>query len=144
METETMGRVTTEATVESLRDLWDAERGLLPADQVRRITVTDALVDTGATMLSMPTRLIRQLGLKEQYRRRIRSSIGISEVAVYDVVRLTIMGRSCPTEVMEVPDDVPVLIGQIPLEQLDFVVDPQASCLIGNPRHGGEHIIEAY
>jgi hypothetical protein len=45
---------------------------------------------------------------------------------------------------MEVPDSVPVLIGQIPLERLDFVVDPQARCLIGNPAHGGEHIIEAF
>jgi hypothetical protein len=45
---------------------------------------------------------------------------------------------------MEVPDDVPVLIGQVPLEQLDFVVDLQARRLIGNPAHGGEHIIEMY
>jgi hypothetical protein len=37
-----------------------------------------------------------------------------------------------------------VLIGQIPLERLDFVVDPQGNRLIGNPAHGGEHIIEAY
>ena len=38
------------------------ERGLIPADQVRRITVTDALVDTGSTLLALPSRLIRQLG----------------------------------------------------------------------------------
>jgi len=62
MGTETMGRVLTEATIENLKDLWDAERGLLPPEKVRRITVGDALVDTGATLLSLPTRLIRQLG----------------------------------------------------------------------------------
>ena len=31
METETMGRVLTEACVENLKDLWDVERGLKPA-----------------------------------------------------------------------------------------------------------------
>ena len=36
-------------------------------------------------------------------------------------------------DVMEVPDDAPVLTGQLPLEQLDFVVDLQSRTLIGNP-----------
>lgn len=39
---------------------------------------------------------------------------------------------------------VPPLIGQIPLEMLDFVVDPRGQKLIGNPEHGGEHVIEMY
>jgi hypothetical protein len=45
---------------------------------------------------------------------------------------------------MEVPDDVPVLIGQIPLEHLDFVVYPRKRRLIGNPAHGGEQMFEMY
>ncbi len=144
METATMGRVLTEATIENLRDLWAADQGLIPPDQVRRVTVTDALADTGATMLSLPTRLIRQLGLTKTGRRRVNSSLGMGEADVYDAVRLTIQGRDCPLDVMEVPDSVPVLIGQIVLERLDFVVDPQGRRLIGNPAHGGEHIIEAF
>jgi hypothetical protein len=59
-------------------------------------------------------------------------------------VRLTIQGRECPTEVVEVPDSVPVLIGQIPLEYLDFVVDPRSRKLVGNPAHGGEHMFELF
>jgi hypothetical protein len=47
-------------------------------------------------------------------------------------------------DVMEVPDDRSVRIGQLPLEQLDYVVDPQSRSLIGNPRLGSEHIIEMY
>lgn len=144
MEIETMGRVLTEATIENLGDLWDAKKGQLPAEQVRRLTAPDALVDTGATLLSMPTRLIRQLGLGEQYRKRVRSGVGVSEIAVYDAVRLTIQGRACTMDVMEVPDDTPVLIGQLPLEQLDFVVDLRSRSLIGNPAHGGEHMFELY
>ena len=144
METETMGRVLTEATIENLEDLWAEKRGLCPPDQVRRIIVPDALVDTGATLLSLPTRLIQQLGLKERYKRRVTGSIGVSEAAVYDAVRLTIQGRDRTMDVMEVPDDVPVLIGQLPLEHLDFVVDLRSRSLIGNPAHGGEHVLELY
>jgi predicted aspartyl protease len=144
METETMGRVLTEATLENLKDLWDAERGRIPPEQVRRVTVSDALVDTGATLVSLPTRLIRQLGLEARSKKRVTSSIGVSEAAVYDAVRLTIQGRDCTMDVMEVPDTVPVLIGQLPLEHLDFVVDVKSRSLIGNPAHGGEHVYELY
>jgi predicted aspartyl protease len=144
METVPMGRVITEATIENLEDLWAVRRGLLPPEQVRRVTVADALVDTGATMLSLPTRLIRQLGLTQTGRRRVNSSLGVGEADVYEAVRLTIEGRSCPLDVLEVPESVPMLIGQLPLERLDFVVDPQSRRLIGNPAHGGEYVIEAY
>ncbi len=89
METAAMGRVLTEATIENLEDLWAVKRGLLPPDQVRRITVTDALAETGASMLSLPARLIRQLGLTRTGRRRVNSRLGMGEADVYDAVRLT-------------------------------------------------------
>ena len=143
-EPDAMGRVLTEATIEKLRDVWDAERGMLASDQVHRLLVTDALVDTGATLLSLPTRLIRQLGLAKTGRKRVTSSKGSGEADMYEAVRLTIQGRTCTMDVMEVPDEVPVLIGQLPLEHLDFVVDLRSRTLIGNPAHGGEHVYELY
>ena len=57
---------------------------------------------------------------------------------------LLFIGGDCPMDVTELPDECPVLIGQLPLEALDFVVDPVNQRLIGNPPHGGEHIIELY
>jgi len=144
MEPETMGRVTTEASVENFEDLWAVKRGLLPAGEVRRIVIPDALVDTGATLLSLPTRMIAQLGLARVSSKRVTSSIGLAEAGVYEAVRLTIQGRTCTMDVMEVPDGVPALIGQLPLEHLDFVVDLRSRSLIGNPAHGGEHIYELY
>jgi len=144
METETMGRVLTEATIENMEDLWAAKRGLIPPEQIRRVVVSDALVDTGATLLSLPTRIIRQLGLAERYKKRVTSSGGVTDAGVYEAVRLTIQGRDCTMDVMEVPDTVPVLIGQLPLEHLDLVIDPRNRQLIGNPAHGGEHIYELY
>jgi clan AA aspartic protease len=144
MENTIVGRVITEATIESLEDLWALRNGQRKPEDVRRVTVPDALVDTGATLLSLPTRLIRQLGLKERSKKRVTSSSGVVETGLYDAVRLTIQGRECTMDVMEVPDDVPVLIGQIPLEHLDFVIDPRSRTLTGNPAHGGEHMYELY
>ncbi len=111
---------------------------------IRRITVTDALVDTGATMLSLPRHMIRDLGLAKRHTRRVRTSRGLHDADIYDTVRLTIGGRDCPTDVIEVPDDTPVLVGQIPLEALDYVVDLRARRLIGNPDHGGELMYDLY
>jgi predicted aspartyl protease len=144
MENNDMGRVLTEATIENSEDLWAVKRNLIPPEKVRRITVTDALVDTGATLLSLPTRMIGQLGLDKTGSKRVTSSTGGGEANLYSAVRLTIQGRSCTMDVMEVPDNVPALIGQIPLEHLDFVVDLRNHALIGNPAHGGEHVYELY
>ena len=63
---------------------------------------------------------------------------------LYEAVRLTIQGRFCTMDVLEVPDSKPVLIGQIPQLHLDFVIDPRSRTLTGNPAHGGEHVYELY
>lgn len=145
METEIMGRVVVEALIENSNELWAAEKGLIPADGVHRVTVPNALVDTGATRLSLPTSLIRSLDLSKLSEQRVLNSSGtVNDVSIYSSVRLTIQGRDCLLDVLEVPDSVPVLIGQVPLELLDFVVDLKNRRLIGNPAHNGEQMYEMY
>ena len=139
-----MGRVTAEALIENFGDAWRALLGEIPVEEIRGVVVKDALVDTGVTLLSMPTTLIRQLGLQRTGSKRVNSSIGPAETAIYAAVRLTIQGRTCTMDVSEVPDGIPTLIGQIPLEHLDFVVDHRNRTLIGNPAHGGEHMYDLY
>lgn len=138
----TMGRVTTPIIVENLKDLLDVRDGKMPAGQVRRIEVEKALVDTGASTLSLPTSMIRQLGLIKIKTRRAMTSRGLANSDIYAVARLTIQDRDCSLDVVEIPDGVPVLVGQIPLEMMDFVVDPVNQRIIGNPDHGGEQIVE--
>lgn len=142
MKVEEMGRVLTSATIENYVDLWAAKQGIISDDKIRRIEVQEALVDSGATLLSLPKSLIQKLGLEKTAEKRVTSSIGVGEANLYSAVRLTIQGRSCTMDVMEVPDGVPVLIGQLPLEHLDFVIDMRQHALIGNPAHGGEHVYE--
>ena len=140
----TMRRVTTPALIENLEDLWMADRGLQTAESVRRVQVEDALVDTGAMILSLPTNVIQQLGLKSTGQKRTMTAGGPRLASVFQAVRLHVQDRDCIVEVLEVPDAVPVLIGQVPLEILDFVVDIPNRRLIGNPAHGGQQMFEQY
>lgn len=144
METATMGKILVKAEIENLEDLYAVKKGQLGPDQVRKIEVTDALVDTGATGLSMPKNMIQTLGLIPFRDRPARTSAGPVMLKIFGAVQLTIQGRDCLCDVTEIPDDCPVLIGQVPLELLDFVIDPKNQTLIGNPAHGGQHMIELY
>ena len=116
-----MGKLLVTALIENLFDLENLERGLIPPEQVRRIEVTDALIDTGATGLMLPKRMIAQLGLRLLRTRSARSVGRIVPMPMHSVARLTIMGRECAMDVGEIPDGLPPLIGQVPLEMLDFV-----------------------
>jgi len=144
MEIVTMGRVVVAARIENLADLYEVQMSRRSLEEVRAVEVSDALVDTGATMLSLPPKLIKRLGLLRHRTRTARTSAGVVSFGIYEAVRLTVQGRDCVIEVSEVPDDCPVLIGQVPLELLDFVVDPAGRQLIGNPEHGGEQMIDMF
>lgn len=144
MEIVTTGKVVVPALLENLEDLFRANSGEISKNQVRSIAVPDALVDTGAVMLSVPKQLIAQLGLKPYQNRTVRTVGGIVQATIYQAVQLTVQGREFTCDVAEIPDDCPVLIGQIPLEGLDFVVDPIGQRLIGNPEHNGEHMIDIF
>jgi predicted aspartyl protease len=144
MENQTMGRVLTNAKIVNVYDLHDAERGVLTGKQVRRIEITDALVDTVASTQSLPRRLIDQLGLKSVGTQRAPTRSGVALMNKFGTVRLTLMDREWTGDGVELPDDCPVLIGQQPLEALDLVVDMGNHRLIGNPAHGGEYIIDMF
>lgn len=144
METAEMGRVQVELTVESVEDLWAARKGELPPEQVRKVVIPDALVDTGASTIALPTSVIRQLGLKKVKERPVRVATGTGTVSIYDVVQFTVLGRDGKLEVIEVPDGNPALVGQLPLEMLCFVVDMKTHRLIGDPFTGGEQILDLF
>ena len=142
MESATMRKVLVTAKIENLDDLFGVGKGLLTEDRVRRVEVTDALVDTGATGLLLPSRLIAQLGLEPLHVRPSRTLGGPVPLQMYRAVRLTVQGRDCISDVGEIPDEFPIVIGQVPLELMDWVVDLTGQRLIGNPEHGGQHMIE--
>jgi predicted aspartyl protease len=136
MGSDTAGKAIVVAKLENLSDLVLVRQGLKTPDQVRSLEVADALIDTGATGLFVPSRLIAQLGLESSRQRQARMLAGDR------AVRLTIQGRDCISDVAEIPDDHSLIVGQVPLELMDWVVDPKGQRLIGNPEHGGEEMID--
>jgi predicted aspartyl protease len=144
METNTMAIVLVTALIENLFDIEEVFKGRISEDQVRRLEVDDAMVDTGATSLSLPKRLIEQLGLRQLPTGLAGTAGGMTTFGIYSPVRLTVQGRDCTVEVAELPDECPPLIGVIPLEILDFVVNPISQTLIGNPAHGGEQMFDMF
>ncbi len=139
-----MGRVTVPAVIENLVEALQADQGVFPAANVRRVEVPDALVDTGATGLSLPASLIAKLGLAPGRTRRALTAGGPRDLRMFGAVRLRVQGRDCHLDVTELPDGCPTLIGQVPLELLDFLVDPGRQRLIPNPAHGGEQMQEIW
>jgi hypothetical protein len=76
--------------------------------------------------------------------RQVITTAGAATVATYGLVKLTVMGREAPLDVAALPDECPVLVGYIPLEQLDLVVDPTHQRLIGDPFHKGQNLIDMF
>jgi predicted aspartyl protease len=144
MGSATMGKTVVTAKIENLKDLYLASVKKGKKRKVRSIEVPDALVDCGATFLSLPTRFLKQLGLERFGTRRVRTTAGVRDAPAFEAVRLTVQGRFCTTDVLEVPDDCPVLIGQLPLEAMDLWIDPKGQRLIGNPEHGGQWMAESF
>ena len=130
---------TTRIELENLKDLHFAEAGIINSEDVRRLTIEDALVDTGATGLCLPRSLVQQLGLTPLRTRRVQTANGIAERTIYSEVKYTVLERSESIQVTDLPEDAPVLVGHMILEALDLCVDIENG-LIYNPAHDGEWI----
>src|SRR5438552_3555027 len=110
METAITGKVLVQARIENVYDLHDVSVGRIVADEIRAVDVPDALVDTGAMTLSLPSSMIARLGLTPLRTRKGQTAAGPVTVQMYGTVRLTVQGRDCTCDVAEVHDGCPVLI----------------------------------
>lgn len=137
-----MAKVIVNVDVLNMGDLY-AKRAN-PTQRVRRAKV-EMLVDTGATRLYLQSKLVKKLGLEQIGQVSSRTAAGISvQRNQYDGVELQLMGRRGLIDVVEVPDNVPNLFGQVPLEMLDLVVNPKEQKVTFNPEHGDQLILEEY
>lgn len=134
-----MGRIVTKIKVVNFGDVLFAQQGQKPIDDIRSIEM-EALVDTGATLLCLPPAIIANLGLSYLVSRKAVTANGTVERKIFGGAQLTIMGRTCTVDVMELPEGVPALVGYIPLENLDLQVDPKGQSLI--PAHGEEVVMD--
>ena len=128
-----MGKVMVEAKMKNFIDEELARRGLLKPEEVREVE-KEVLVDTGATMLTLPEEVVEELGLSRgrfvtagyadgtKKRRQIARGINIE-----------IMGREAEVECVVEARGTQILLGQIPLEAMDLIVDTKTGKLMPRP-----------
>ncbi len=92
----------------------------------------DALVDTGAVHLCLPEHVALQLGLAELEKREVTLADGSKSLVSYvGPVKTSFRNRSCYTGAMVLGDEV--LLGAIPMEDMDLVVRPGFRDVVPNP-----------
>lgn len=97
-----------------------------------------ALVDTGALHLCLPEHIVLQLGLKELEKREVAFANGKKQLAAYvGPLEVAFQKRHCFVGAMVLGDEP--LLGAIPLEDMDLVVDSAQRRLIPNPANPNVH-----
>jgi clan AA aspartic protease len=137
-----MGKIFVKIKLTNLKDAFLKAAGARKAGP--RAVEVQALVDTGATRLYLKPSVIKKLGLMRTDTVRSQTTNGDVIRYKYEPVALELMGRRENFDVVEIPENVPNLLGQVPLEVLDLVVDSRGQRLIPNPAHGGEQMTEEF
>jgi clan AA aspartic protease len=139
---ERMGYVQTEISLVNVKDEAYAAGGFISIDKVRKETV-QATVDTGAMSLIITEELFQKLGLSQvgdisanlADGRRLPCKV-TSDVRIYCNNRRTVV------EAVVIPGANRILLGVVPLESMDLMVDPCNHTLVGV--HGDEIVCTAY
>jgi len=118
-----MGKVTTTLAIQNLIDQADAERGMIPIEQIRSVILENVLVDTGATTLCLPKDVIARLGLRILKQVVVETATGISEARIFRDASISLLGREGTFECLELPEGKTPLLGVIPMEALGIEVD---------------------
>ena len=119
-----MGEVRVKAKLTNAVDEALVRRGMLKPEQVRTCEA-DALVDTGAVRMVLPSQVASRLGLGV---RGQREAVNVTGPLIVELE-----GRDTLDEALVLGDEV--LIGQTVLEKLDLFVDCQRQRLVPNPAH---------
>ena len=124
LQAKQMGQVITTITVTNRIDRVMAERGFISAEEVRSVILDNVVVDTGATLLSLPDRIISQLGLIQVGERDVETSAGIKKGRIFADSQIIVEGREGRFDCLELPEGVSaVLLGVIPMEELGLEPD---------------------
>ncbi|MFO0136915.1 MAG: clan AA aspartic protease [Cyanobacteriota bacterium] len=100
--------------------------------ELRPVEVS-ALADTGALMLCIPEHLVLQLQLEQESIREVTVADGrVMRVPYVGPVRVAYQGRSCFVGALVLGDAV--LLGAVPMEDMDLIVHPARQRLEADPR----------
>lgn len=130
-----MGLVYAEIELINAEDIALARRNVIDKDEIKRMWVT-ALVDSGSYMLAINENIQEQLQLPIVEKRKAQLADG--QIAEYDVVapvEIRFKNRRSSCSAMVLPGDSEILLGAIPLEDMDVLIHPLRQELIVNPEH---------
>ena len=133
-----MGYVNTKITLKNSKDIFKAEVGMIQESEIRQATV-DVMVDTGASMLVINEQLYQQLGLgfiEERETTFANDTKEMCKITEPLVIKWEDRTTTMPALVVgNVPD---LLLGVLPLEGMDLIVDTVNQKLIG--AHGKQPV----
>jgi clan AA aspartic protease len=127
------GLVYADIELVSADDLALHRRGYLPEEEIKRVRVT-ALVDSGAYMLVINDHIKRQLDLPVIGEQTVRLADDTERpVEIVGPVEVRFENRSTTVRAVVFPGDSEPLLGAIPIEGMDVVIDPRRQRLVVNP-----------
>ena len=131
-----MGTVFADITLKNVKDIHKADIGLITDDEIRQSTAK-AIADTGAISLVINEELQQELGLEITGEREATFANNTKEmVKIAGLVEVHWKNRSMVCHPLVASANGPVLLGAIPLEGMDLIVDPVRQELTG--AHGDE------
>lgn len=132
---QSMGLVYAEMELISGDDLALYRRGYIKEDAIKRLKV-NALVDSGAEMLAIDEQVKAQLDLFVLDTQRAELAGGSKvELEIVGPVEIRFANRRASVDAIVLPGDVQILVGAIPMEEMDVLVDAKRQQLIVNPDH---------
>jgi len=112
-----------------------ARRNYIGEDEIKRMTV-NILVDTGSVYMCINESIQEQLLLPVLEKRKGQLANGhIVEYNVVGPLEVRFKNRRCSVNAMVLPGDNEPLLGAIPLEDMDVLINPYRQELIVNPDH---------
>ena len=133
-----MGRVYTRITLKNTGDETKANEGLIREDEVRTVTVK-AVVDTGASTVIINEKLRQKLGLVKIEEKKYIMADGKRSTGWRTMpVDIRWKDRRSACHAVVIPEARRVLLGVIPLEDMDLIVHPKTQEVVG--AHGDEQI----
>ena len=126
-----MGMVHAEITVQNAADASRALQGQLAKEAIREITV-EAVVDTGAASLVISEEQRQTLGLGITEERSVKMADGRRTVCkLTEAVEVYWKDRHWACPAIVIPGAESVLLGAIPLEGMDLMINPKTQELVG-------------
>ena len=136
-----MGHVNTQITLKNVKDVFKAKEGNLPEDKIRQATI-DVMVDTGASMLVIDEKILQQIGAGIMEESEITLANDAKEKCkVTDPLVIKWEDRSIVMPALVIENSPDFLLGVLPLEGMDLIVDTVNQKLIG--AHGKKPVYRA-